>query len=153
MIQIKEKKETKLEKIKESTELNENIDDDSIKNNNINKNKSFYGVDFDIYSKKSSFSEKSEKNGKKEINIEMEDLSVKKDNKYNYEMSDYSNEEKEENNYETIKDIHLNYKNNNNFEEKKSNNEESPKSLKNDYISMNKDEKNYDGDYYSDDEI
>ena len=153
MIQIKEKKETKLEKIKESTELKENIDEDTIINNNKSKNKSFYGVDFDIYSKKSSFSEKSEKKGKKEINIEMEDLSEKKDNKYNYEMSDYSNEEKEENNYETNKDINLNNKINNNFEEKKSNNEDSPKPLKNNYLSINKDENTYDGDYDSDDEI
>ena len=101
-------------------------------NNENNRNKNFYGVDFDIYSKKSSLSENSYKN---EINIEMQDLTnndKKIENKYNYEMSDINNKkEEEENKFERITNINIVNK-------------------KNKKININKIEKNYDGDFDSD---
>ena len=142
MFHIKDKNKNNLAKINESAELNENNDENTINTQN-KKDKNFYGVDFDIYSKKSSFSDKSKKN---DVNIEMEDLSEKNNNnKNNYEMKDYNNEEKNKNDkYETIVDITLNFKNKKKLKEKKNDNEESPKFLK---------ENNYDGDYDSDYEI
>ena len=101
-------------------------------NNENNRDKNFYGVDFDIYSKKSSLSENSNKN---EINIEMQDLTnndKKIENKYNYEMSDINNKkEEEENKFERITNINIVNK-------------------KNKKININKIEKNYDGDFDSD---
>jgi hypothetical protein len=142
MFHIKDKNKSNLAKINESAELNENNDENTINTQN-KKDKNFYGVDFDIYSKKSSFSDKSKRN---DVNIEMEDLSEKNNNnKNNYEMKDYNNEEKNKNDkYETIVDITLNYKNKKKLKEKKNDYEESPKFLK---------ENNYDGDYDSDYEI
>ena len=142
MFHIQDKNKSNLAKINESAELNENNDENTINTQN-KKDKNFYGVDFDIYSKKSSFSDKSKRN---DVNIEMEDLSEKNNNnKNNYEMKDYNNEEKNKNDkYEAIVDITLNYKNKKKLKEKKNENEESPKFLK---------ENNYDGDYDSDYEI
>ena len=142
MFHIQDKNKSNLAKINESAELNENNDENTINTQN-KKDKNFYGVDFDIYSKKSSFSDKSKRN---DVNIEMEDLSEKNNNnKNNYEMKDYNNEEKNKNDkYEAIVDITLNYKNKKKLKEKKNDNEESPKFLK---------ENNYDGDYDSDYEI
>ena len=139
MFHIQDKNKSNLAKINESAELNENNDENTINTQN-KKDKNFYGVDFDIYSKKSSFSDKSKRN---DVNIEMEDLSEKNNNnKNNYEMKDYNNEEKNKNDkYEAIVDITLNYKNKKKLKEKKNDNEESPKFLK---------ENNYDGDYDSD---
>ena len=70
----------KLNDIKEETELNENFE--TLNNSNENENeivrdKNYYGVDFDIYSRKSD-SSNNNKNKKESINIEMKDLSIKK---------------------------------------------------------------------------
>ena len=140
MFHVKNKKIKKLKTIKETSELNENNSlnesvENSLKNNNDNA-KNFYGVDFDIYSNKSSSSISEKSNSKKsDINIEMEDLS-------------------EKNNYETIKDISLNYKNEKKFKEKNNNNNiYHKKIIKDSSMSMTKGEINYDGDYDSDYEI
>ena len=144
MFHSKNKKYKPLDKIQETSELNENIDLDSIASIN-RKEKKFYGVDFDIYSNKSSFSKKSEKN---EINIEMEDLSEKnKKNKYNYEMSDYNNKREK---FENIKDINLIQKKKKKLKDKNEYNKESPNFLKENSLNITKGENNYDGDYDSD---
>ena len=143
MFHYKYKNKSKLAKINESDELNENNDENTINTQN-KKDKNFYGVDFDIYSKKSSFSDKSKSN---DVNIEMEDLSEKNNsnNKNNYEMKECNNKEKDKNDkYESIVHITLNYKNKKKMKGKKKGNEDSPKFLK---------ENNYDGDYDSDYEI
>ena len=120
----------KLEKIKEVSEQNENSIIDQNK-----RDKNFYGVDFDIYSNKSSSSIFSEKSKNKEINIEMEDLS----------------EKNKQNNYETIKDINVNKKNNKKLKQNLNNNEEdSQKNLKEYFLNITKGENNYDGDNDSD---
>ena len=129
MFRPKNKNYKILDKIQETPELNENIDENSI--NSINqKDKKFYGVDFDIYSNKSSFSEKAEK---KDINIEMEDLSEKNN--------------KKEKSYENIKDINLIQKKNKKINEKKDYNKDSSKFYKESFLNETKGDKNYDGDY------
>ena len=149
MFRAKDKRQKNLEKIKEASELNENIDENTGNEEN-KKDKSFYGVDFDIYSERSSFSEKSKNKG---INIEMQDLSERKNNiKYNYEMSEYNTNEKNKNNYERIKQINVKYKNNKKLKNNKKNtNEELSGYFQKNYL--NKDENNYDGDYDSDNKI
>ena len=149
MFRAKDKRQKNLEKIKEASELNENIDENTGNEEN-KKDKSFYGVDFDIYSERSSFSEKSKNKG---INIEMQDLSERKNNiKYNYEMSEYNTNGKNKNNYERIKQINVKYKNNKKFKNNKKNiNKESSGHFQKNYL--NKDENNYDGDYDSDNKI
>ena len=135
MFRIKNKKINKLKTIKEASELNENISIKENSENSLNQNaKNFYGVDFDIYSQKSS-SSSSEKSKKNEVNIEMEDLSEK--------------------NYETIKDINVNYKNEKKLKEKNNNNNGIyyKKRIMDNSMSMTKGEINYDGDYDSDYEI
>jgi hypothetical protein len=124
--------------IKEVPELNENENgngNDSEKNEII-KDKNYYGVDYDIYSRKSNSSSSS---GKKDaennrINIEMKDLSKDSNsfkNKYNYEMSNLSEENEE-----------INKKEENN------NNKDRNSELKKYFLNLTKDF--YDGDNDSD---
>ena len=94
-------KENKLNGIMEAPELNENENDgnDSEKNE-IVRDKKYYGVDYDIYSRKSNSSSNSNSKDKEKnsINIEMRDLSQEKNSfkkKYNYEMSNLSEENEE----------------------------------------------------------
>ena len=144
MFRPKNKNYKVLDKIQETPELKENIDENSAKSKN-ERDKKFFGVEFDIYSNNESFSKKSEKN---DINIEMEDLSEKsRKNKYNYEMSDYNNYSKESKKYENIKDINLIQKKNKKLNKKKDYNKDSPKFLKESFLNVTKGDKNYDGDY------
>ena len=145
MFQIKDKGKKKLEKIQETSELNENIEENSIKSQN-KKDKNFYGVNFDIYSNKSS-SSLSETSKKSDVNIEMEDLSEKnRKNKNNYEMSEYSSERNEQNNYEKINEINIIKKKKKNYKK------EPPKHLKENFLNLTKGDHNYDGDYDSNSE-
>ena len=132
--------------IEEVPELTENGNDSE--QNEIIRDKNYYGVDYDIYSKKSSFSSSNSSSKKKNINIkiEMKDLSKKNENKdnnnnkykkgYNYEMSSFS-EEKDK----------INILNNKNQKEKESESDDD-KELKEYFLNLTKN--NYDGDNDSD---
>jgi hypothetical protein len=126
--------------IKESLELNENESE----HKEINRDKDYYGVDYDIYSNKespsTSFNQKKE-NQKDSVLIEMTDLSDEnKKNKYqkryNYEMSDINGKE------ETLKKKEK--KNN------KNNSDDSNNNLKEYFLNLTKN--NYDSDSDNDDD-
>ena len=130
---------TPLHGIKESLELNENDSE----RKEINRNKDYYGVDYDIYSNKespsTSFNQNKEKQ-KDSILIEMTDLSDgnnknKYQNRYNYEMSDINGKE------ETLKKKEKKNKNNKN---NKNNSDDSNNTLKEYFLNLTKN--NYDGD-------
>jgi hypothetical protein len=130
---------TPLHGIKESLELNENDSE----RKEINRNKDYYGVDYDIYSNKespsTSFNQNKEKQ-KDSILIEMTDLSDgnnknKYPNRYNYEMSDINGKE------ETLKKKEKKNKNNKN---NKNNSDDSNNTLKEYFLNLTKN--NYDGD-------
>ena len=131
--------------IKESLELNENESE----HKEINRDKDYYGVDYDIYSNKespsTSFNQKKE-NQKDSVLIEMTDLSDEnKKNKYqkryNYEMSDINGKE------ETLKKKEKKNKNNKN---NKNNSDDSNNNLKEYFLNLTKN--NYDSDSEKDDD-
>ena len=130
----------KLNGINEIPELNDSEEDEIV------RDKGYYGVDYDIYSKKSSSSQKNSQ--KSIINIEMKDLSENKKNNKNknsYEMSSYNEEKEEKYDYDYLED--------NSIKNKKENKKENEtydknKALRDYFLNLTKD--NYDGDNDSD---
>ena len=151
---INEQKEQGLKGIEEVPELNENEND--TEHNQIVRDKDYYGVDFDIYSKKSSSSSNSNSSRKKNINIriEMKDFSKENRNKnnykkrYNYEMSSYSEEKVKNDNDHFLKEKDNNKNENESGIESDDNNNE----LKENFLNYKKNNYNgdNDSDYYDD---
>ena len=137
--------------IKEEPEFKENKLD--TEEDEIVRDKDYYGVDFDIYSRRSSSSNNENQNNnnnkKVVINIEMKDLSNRNNNKYkkrhNYEMSSYD-EEKEEFNDDNLRKNEISNKNEN-INNKYNKNNEKNKELKKYFLNLTR---NYDGDNDSD---
>ena len=140
-----------LNNIKEEPEFKENILDTD--EDEIVRDKDYYGVDFDIYSRRSSSSNNENQNNnnnkKVVINIEMKDLSNRNNNKYkkrhNYEMSSYD-EEKEEFNDDNLRKNEISNKNEN-INNKYNKNNVKNKELKKYFLNLTR---NYDGDNDSD---
>ena len=128
---------TPIDDIKESLEFNENDSE----HQEINRDKDYYGVDFDIYSNRESQSTSSNQNRdnqKDSILIEMTDLSDtnnknKLKKRYNYEMNILNGKE------ETVKKKQKKNKINNN----KNNSDNSSNNLKEYFLNLTN---NYDGD-------